>query len=322
MKTKILATRWNEMLDRLKRNRITGVTILDDGGWRHPWNVRSLWNNDGERWEVDIEPGFVEGLPATIEVDGVEVPLIDRPRLPLTSFRALGSDGASTGSTTGADGSVRVSFDAVPAFFRALGVGDPPDVVLDGTTLPNLEAPSSARLLRACDLVLHQDRLATSTQWTFGTGADGIIAEFTVSATSRPDARRSAFVRAYARWQLPAQATRQQLVAGNWTDLPQDQELIATVYLVSPPGAPAGSAPDRTWTPYVKQGVGMFWNLNYATNHLRRPLAKQVITLNTGLAAGQGDLVNNWILSQQNDAASAASEFIRRERLEGLFWSV
>jgi hypothetical protein len=110
------------------------------------------------------------------------------------------------------------------------------------------------------------------------------------------------------------------MVAGDWTDEMRDEKHLATVYLVSPVNASPGTEPDSTWTPYVEHEI--FWNLRHDTNQLRPQLADLFLQLNTGLAGGVGDAVNNLILGQINDGNSVASQFIGREGISGKFWTV
>jgi hypothetical protein len=91
------------------------------------------------------------------------------------------------------------------------------------------------------------------------------------------------------------------------------------VYLVSPLGAAYFSAPDATWQAFVQHRV--FWNLHHGTNQLPPPLDAKPLTLNTGLAGGVGDRINQFLLAQVNDANSATAQFLGRNTIEGIFWT-
>jgi hypothetical protein len=200
-------------------------------------------------------------------------------------------------------------------FFQALGVPG------SGGQEEEQDAATRRRLV-ACDVVLYQDRNGTRTEWELGNGVDGQIAQFSLVTTVKANARKAAYVRAMSRWLKPVPASRAQMIRGDWNDATEDQELVATVYLVSPQGAGGEAVPDGSWVAHAKQGEGMFWNLGHGTNLLRPPAARTNLSLTTGLAGGVGDPLIAVILAQVNDQASAVAELIGRERIEGKFWSV
>ena len=344
----IPSSTWNKLITFLIRNRVLGVTFLGDGGWRHPWHVQPVYDAIEETWRADIMPGFVNGLDASVQMparlvgpetterlkrlgklppDGetmVDARLSESALLPLLAWRAIGSD-ASPVSSSSNETAVTLQFEGVPPYFREMGVGSPPDdITLDlsgsAKSVRGEQESVDRRLLRACDLVLHQDRIGTSTQWTSGAGIDGSFAQFSVIYARKPDARNEAYVRAFAQWTPPLLTGPRDMVSGDWVDELQDVKHLATVYLVSLPGASPGSEPDGSWTPFVEHRV--FWNLSHDTNHLRPALGKVQLSLNTGLAGGAGDALNNLILGQINDGNSVASEFIGRETVSGRFWTV
>jgi len=338
----ILADAWNALIDHLRRNRIRDVVTLEGGDWRHPWQISPQWNAEREWWEAAIEPGFVNGVDATVQLDAqqaseatlsrlenptgpVDAWLTESPRLALTSWRSIGADSSPTGSSEGEDGNVNFTFEPVPKFFAALGVGQPPKIGSgDGDGIIQSvsgtgEDQAKVRLLRALDVVLYQDRPATASQFTQSEGTDGVIFQYDVTVVSAPDARERAYLRTTSKYQpLPPPADALARLMGDWSDTPRDELWLATVYLVSPEGAAPGSEVDGTWQPYVKHRV--FWNLLHATNRLE-PRSSQNLTLNTGLAAGVGDRINQFLLSQVNDGNSAISQFLGRNTIEGRFWS-
>ena len=343
----IPATAWNRLVDFLARNQILGSTVMRSGTWRHPWELTPTWDVDRQQWTTRIEPGFVNGLDATISLPYRDAPdetkqrlidqkrdadaavdcwLTEEPQLPLTAWRAIGTDADPGATSTGDDGTLTVSFEAVPEFFTALGVGQPPNLSSQITDLGilqriggELEALAETRLLRATELVLYQDRFATSTQWEMGAGFDGTNAQFSVIYKMPPNMRERAYVRAVPRWQEVASTPIQDRLRGDWTDNTFDARHLATVYWVSPPGSPHGSVPDGTWTAYVRNRL--FWNLNHASSVLEPALKRENLVLNTGLAAGLLDSIGNRILAVINDQNAAIAEFLNRNTLEGRFWS-
>ena len=264
----IPATAWNRLIDLLARNQILGSTVMRPENWRHPWQVSPAWDAERQQWIARIEPGFVNGLDATVslpfsdapqetrqrlrdqrldEADAVDCWLTEEPRLPLATWRAIGADADPGGTITTMDGALEVSFEPVPKFFAALGVGESPNIAaqLDDLGIMQriageLDAQKETRLLRASELVLHQDRFATSTQWTMGLGFDGSHAQFSVIYKMPPNMRQRAYIRTMARWNEVASTPVQDRLRGDWTDNTYDARRLATVYLVSPtaPGQP------------------------------------------------------------------------------------
>lgn len=317
--------------------RLLSAVALQGTPWRHPWQTSVRWNGGKTRWEARIKAGMVNALPATVRLDKADwpreftpptdaaapltadVPLTLQPILPLSGFRSLGADGTPVSATATEDGNVSVAFEGVPEFFAQLGVAAPPQLVLDGGSLP--DAPTlepQARLLRACDLVLHVDRPATATQWTLGSGVDGTFAQFGLTTTTKPDARSAAYITSMPLWAQPPEQGN--LLAGDVADSPVDDYLLATVFLLSPPNAQLNSDPGPGWHPFVRHEL--FWNLHHALSRPPDPIAPLQLSLNTGLAGGVADPLNNAILASINDANSAAAQFLSNGRIQSLCWTV
>lgn len=338
----IPAPSWNGMIDRLGRNRILGVTLLNGGTWRHPWNVSAAWNDGRQAWQAQIEPGFVNGQDAAVEVPvelasrdtldrlksagekpvkNVEAWLTEFPAIPLTIWRSLGPDAEPSVATVTPEGGISLSFEPVPEFFASRGVATPQAITLDeGTSATAQVAGGDERLLRAMDIILVKDRIGTSTSWSEGSGIDGTFAQFTTVVTKAPSHRERAVIQTRQQWTAPQEAAPETMLSGGWEDRTFDEYLLATVYLLSPPKTPRNSIPDGAWTPFVAHRL--FWNLNHDTNHPLPPLATQNLTLFTGLAGGLADPLINIILAQVNDAASAAAQFLRLQKIEARIWSV
>lgn len=343
----IAANAWNRLIDFLRRNQILGCTLLKSGNWKHPWQVTPSWDAANQRWVAGIHPGFVNGLDAAVTVvledapqdtkdrikrqgiaaaDSVDAWLTEEPLLPLMQWRAIGADATMQSASLSDDGSLTTSFEPVPEFLSALGVGEPPNISSETTDAGlvqrisgELEQASGKRLLRACDLALYHDRFATSTQWTQGVGIDGMFVQFNVTYQIPPTMRERAYIRASSNFEMLASTPLQDRLKGDWTDTTFDALHLATVYLLSPENAALESAPDQTWTPYVKHRL--FWNLNYASNVLEPALKHENMVFNTGLAAGLLDTIANQILATINDQNAAIAEFLNRNTLEGRFWS-
>jgi hypothetical protein len=114
----VLASAWNALIDRLRRDQLLGCTVLQRGSWKHPWQVTPTWDPERERWVAAIHPGFVNGLDAEVQLREDEVPpetlecldidprnamsgqiyawLTETPQLPLYQWRPIGRDAAPT----------------------------------------------------------------------------------------------------------------------------------------------------------------------------------------------------------------------------------
>ena len=318
----ITASAWNALLARRRRNRIVSVTQRRGGSWRHPWHTTLAWNADLERWEASIKPGFVDNgrmIDVTVSVETAEgsadAPLTDFPRLPITTFRSVGTDSISI------DG----SGETVPDYFRALGVGDPVTLSTegDGGLVQEfsglVDESASQRLLRACDLVLHHDRVATATQWQITPAETGSQAQFSVIYKTAPNARDGAYIRAMSRYAPIVPVDDLTRLQGGWTDETFDSRHLATVWMLSPPGAALESSPDETWEPHVE--YKLFWNATYEVTAPVLGAVKQNLEVNlAGLGAAAGAQITvNQILSQQNDAVNNTLEFLTQKQITGKF---
>jgi hypothetical protein len=322
MKT-ILAATWNALIDRLRREQILGCTVLEHGGWKHPWQVTPSWNFEREEWVCEIHPGFVNGLDAEVRLDAKEAPLetvarlgakngervdawlTEGPQMPLRQWRAIGADASPESVSVSGFETIVESYEPVPEFFVALGAG---------------AAEEGGRLLRATEIVLQQDRLTTGTDWTFGAGVDGTIAQFNVTYRLPPGSRERAYLRTTSRYEPPTAPDPMDRLMGRWEDEGFDALHLATVFLLAPEDMPAGSEPGPDWTPDVKHRV--FWNLVHAVRFDPPVGRTENITLFTGLAGGVADGIINQMLAENNDASAAASEFLANRTVEGRFWSI
>lgn len=333
---------WNELVRALWRILNVQAIVLDGGGWRHPWQLVPVY--DGSRWATSIRTGFINGRDPYITLPTTEAPaatlarlrrssfdlrnassvdcwLTEFPLLPLTSFRAIGPDAIPTDTTVEPDGSISVSYEPVPQYFLNLGVGHPPKTTVDaenGIVTQPLE--EGTRLLRVLDVVLTQPRMATESDFQIEDGTQSTIFQYTVSTKNTAAIRKRAKIDTTPKYEPPNPMDPLQQLQGIWADDGLTHLLLASVYFVSPPGAEYGSAPDASWTPHI--GHKVFWNLDFQTNQLPDALKNENLTLNTFLAGGVGDRLNEYLLSQVNDANSAVAQFLGRSTIEGRFWTV
>ena len=232
----------------------------------------------------------------------VAAPLYDGPMVALP-WMALGVDGAAG--------------DGVPQFFRDRGVNlakpADPENPQDGGP-----APAGNRLLRKCEVVLHQPRAALAVNVQTGDGLATGQATTTVTLILRPiDPGDALRVYGISQW-APAQGP-QSGGAGDSVEPNYDEMVIGTVYLLSPPDAAPHSDPDPTWEPYVRHGL--FWNLAYAQPAFR-PVATEIgDPLLVPLAAGAGQAIINEFTSLIGDAANLALEFLTAQSMQGTFWA-
>lgn len=353
-KVPIPAKDWNTALDEFRQNRPLIVGTGLSGTWTHPWRPTAKWDFDSNEWRVSIKPGFVnarfghhvevildedrapEATVARAQADDsvyvgedrVRARLIEKPEVPVNAdrMRKIGPDAESTGIETNSDGfSGEVTYEPVPSFFKALGVGDPPsqsfDLLSGITNGSSLSQDSSQeRYLRAFDIVLKQERPSATADWTFGSGDTGGESFYQFDVTyGNLNYRRNAYLTFTPKHSLPITLDLGDRLRGVVNDSGVDEVKIATVYFVSPPGYARDSDPDASWTPYYKNYV--YWNLNHETNLLPAQVTPSPISFPVALAGGVGNAAINLFLAENNDAFDAASELLRSRNLEGRFWT-
>jgi len=202
-------------------------------------------------------------------------------------------------------------------------VGDFPETgwsIFSGFSFSGETGNPDERLLRACDVVLRQERWGTATNWQISNGAGGqSIAQFDLTYTNL-EYRKNAYVYLTPKFS-PVEVDASDPLRGNWQDNAYDELLVATIYAMSIPGAEWGSEPDVTWTLYSKSNL--FWNLNHETNIIPiGPSPGDSIQFDLPLAGGVAEQIFDSFLATNNDAFDAAFEFLSGLRLGGRFWSI
>ena len=306
--------------------------------WRHPWQTGVAWVPAAALWVAVIEAGFVNaGTPIvattqreqartgrdfglnpltgrpyfeahvfshdeTPEIDRqIQIPLYLDPAIPL-QWRSIGFDGPA-GST-------------VPDFFKQRGAADAPKPQTEGGDISiDPDTPRGLRLLRACDLVLHQPRLALTSEILVSAffGANSNVTQ-TLSVRS---ATPGDVLRVFAG--VLATPTAIDPLAGVFEEDTFDERLISTVYLLSPPDTTPGSEPDGSWQPFVKHAL--FWNLNYRQPKLRILDTDPGTPFFPPLAAGAAQLVINFLTASLNDLTTQALNILTGHSLAGTFWT-
>ena len=338
---------WNAAFDELRRNRPLVCGSRLDGGWRHPWKPALEWDDNLALWRVDIKPGFVSGEEVEVTMrlseapditairaksddsilvgtDRVRTRLTEEPGIPIREWRRIGADADPTGLAINASGTGgTVSYESVHPFFKAMGAGVPPTVTFSTTSgtrelIDNTDR-SEDRLLRAVEVVLNKERPSATSSWTLGNGSfGGSVAQFDVIYASTI-VRESPYLTISPRYSPRSAQDPVERLRGNWQDDGRDELHIATLYLISPPGADHGSEPDYDWSPYHQSHL--FWNVNHAANILPVTSEPEPLRFPIPLANGIGQPLINTIVGNLNDRYDAALEFITNRSLEGRFWT-
>ncbi len=330
----IPAEEWNQEVLRYARSRPLKVLVDRSRGFRHPWNAKVFWNGVRELYEVNVHPGYVNGgefeTLATVEKDWAPEATVARYRsegreeeermeawlseapwvaVPMDSIRAIGTDAEPEEAP-----------EIVPAFFEAQGVS--PSSVLrqaeDGVSVleGNLSDGRTRRLLRAFEIVLVQERPALNASWS--NGAEGALFQLGFTAPEAPAPRISVRKRFLAR--VSDRLVAEQLALG-WVDDGIEELHLATVYLLSPVGTPAGAEPGPGWSVWVKHRV--FWDLGFGINQELDAIEETFLSFpGLPLAGGVANFAIQGIIDEVNQAYSRADALLNESRIAGAFWTV
>ena len=336
---------WNAVVEEFRRNRPLICGSRSGGGWRHPWYPDLNWDETLKTWRVTVKPGFVNGGEIEVSMPEREVPsstatravldpsiristnllarLSEDPAISVRRWRSIGPDAESIGTLTDpVNLSAKIQFESVHPFFASLGVGAPPErtiSMIGGIKELQRHDTSEDRLLRAAEVVLRVPRPATTAQWVFGDPASGSVAEFNVTYAGAVATDRAPQLSVEAEFNPDPEPDPVERLRGNWQDSGRDELHIATLYLVSPPGADLGSAPDATWEPYYQGHV--FWNVNHG--HRILPVLEQPSFryIAPALALSSATMIIGSLVSPLNDLYDSALEFVRNRTLDGRFWT-
>lgn len=306
------------------------ISADDALGRGHHWRISGGWDAGQKRWEVRIDPGYVNGqevlcpaqpldeVPeATLErlkAAGGDLParaqawLSERPSIGLSRFRAVGTDAVAV------DG----SGEEVPEYFLERGVVPPEQVSTAGetltrTTTASVETARTRRLLRCCDVVLNQPRPS---------------ARLDVGEGNRPEARlvlpgdaRPFLTIQPDRYQPAAEAgSIQEEFAGALADDGLDRLLIGRLWLLSPAGLAPGSTPDATWQALGQNFV--FFSLDHDVNVELAVIETLDLGFTIPLAGGVAQLTISGLTAEMQRNDAYASAFLSRARVTGSFRTV
>ncbi len=348
---------------RILREGIGEMVSVSQGAgpWRHPWFTVPEWLPKSKRWVARVKAGFVNGFcpvvrtttgllgrgtfwgqlvdartgaaqieqlaRLAIEEDGdgkpggplVDVPLYENPPVSLYEWRKYGWDGSR----------------AVPQFFQERGVGLPPKSIESQLQLggkvasESLEPKKGNRLLRACDIIVHQPRSALTSH--IDIHPEGMLTGMTnVTQTlglREADTGDRLMLRG-GTFEEPTQARLDakagaDLLADNYEEKTWDELLISTVWLLSPPDAELDAQPDGRWQAFVSHA--QFWNLAWAQPRLEAVFTSDIfgalLATVSLLAGGAGLGAANYLAASINDATQSAFNILTSHSMAGNFWT-
>ena len=351
---------------RMEQNQLgSNISMSRPRGWKHPWFTQAMWMGKKKAWVAFVVAGFVNGVAPMVrttvgdlkeargtfygqlvdaftgaaeikqlaqlaiseadssglaDTDQVDVPLYQNPPIGLNEWRNIGWDGTGT----------------VPQFFQNLGVSKPVQAVTGNADTGlkiqagNLTPPKGNRLLRACDIFLHQPRTALTSSITISPDGGMVTG---LSAVNQTLGFRAAADNDKLKIQTGTYSALQQsklnfsgatnAMASDYEEKNWDQAPISTVYLLSPPDAPLDSKPDTTWQPFAKHNL--FWNLLWAQPAVQPFFNTDIFRGITGLVSviggGAGIGAVNFIAASINDATQGAYNILQSQSLAGSFWT-
>ncbi len=313
---------------RLVRNPTGQAVSMQGADWHHPWFTKAYFWPSQNEWVAVVRPGFVNGRCPSVLTTADRMKATPTFLAPITAW-----DGAAdiaqaarlAEETEKVDGKTKLY---VPLYrnpllslpYRELGLDAPIPLyfVRRGVVEMNRRVVSS-------DIVLHQPRTALTSQIDFP--VDYILGTSIVTQTlseRTPAPNDSLKIISTAQFD-PVQNNNYDPGTGDWMrsyeEQTWDETLIATVYLVSPPGAKGN--PDGSWMPFVAHKL--FWNLNWSQPRLQPPPNMSVPGALTAsfsvLAGGVGQLLIGSIMGSINDMMNAAANIVSANSLAGNFWT-
>lgn len=341
---------WNNLVDAYQQNRPLTVRRKRSNFWQHPWKVSADYSIEKEQWRFSVKPGFVnfdaaevtmnwEDIPDKLKErigksgrgERFDVPLTDAPKIPINvdKMRRIGVDGDPTGAD-GSNGSGEFSFEAVPNFFRSIGVGTAPVIrftetgqiitEIDGATNRE-DTQDEPRLMRALEVILTKERVTMAVDTEVSNGVDGSgFVDYTIRYSDRIPRERPYITTMSQYVPRSSVAEAESLLSGVFQDSPFEDLHLATIYLVSPRGVKPLTPPDGTWTAYCQNHL--YWNLQYEHSRLKTTIQSPPLRLDLALAGGVAQLQINNQLSELNSALDLTEEYLRNSKIEGRFWTV
>lgn len=303
----------------------------------HPWSVTVVWDPVAKGWSAGLEAGLVNCVPPVMQMTKSTAPAATLQRLRTTRAKATAGDtvwarlyeGATVGMQWRAVGWDSVDGSTAPQFFLDRGAAnkagasgtDPQSTaqaVVDSLTAAT---PKGLRLLRACDLVLHQPRngLAANVYVSTAIATGYFLQQDLTYKPPAPGDRLKVYATTKFNQELVASQQQIDPASGQYEQATWDEILVATVWALSPPDAAPYSDPDETWKIYVRHNL--FWNLDYVTNVPEGVAATPTLSLviPTPVGLSLQPLVDS-ILGVANDAISQAYAMLVARNVGGAFF--
>jgi len=313
---------WNRVARKIAAKKNKSYQSRESGGWRHPWQTTARWDPRALTWAIQIQPGYVNAAETDCPRMSAELaPAVTRQRLEITGGgrqRQLITPWLSEGPWIRINptlwreiGTGSIGTEPVPAFFSALGVEGADQLVIneeDESVSLVAAAPVPAdrrRLLSAVDVVLTVPKPVVEATLVEGPGGP---TEFTWSVSPARGNPAVSVTRAYAP-QLPPPTLQEQIITGRTED-PFTTRLLATIYLLSRPGAPLGTPIGPDWQPMVKHSL--FWNRIYQSKVILNLVPSAPLVSTIPLAGGAGQGIIQSILDDLNAQDAALSAALSR----------
>jgi hypothetical protein len=269
--------------------------------------------------------------------DSVDIHLTDerQPYLVVRSFREPTAATTTITDAMSANG-ISSTAGAYPSFFIHEGAQRPHPAedlaaVFGGTSLDSFtqnladqNAGYGTRRIVAADIILIADHIGvkTDTMVTVPEAPTGTIVVVSPAFTSSLQ-RFPYRLSAVSKITPPQYPTMLDRLNGDLTEPTEDQLLIGTLWLLSPPDADDEAPVDETWVPYVQGKT--FWNLGYgARNFASGLIVNQAITFPemSILAGGVASGIVGAELARVNDANNAVVNALNAISLQGYFWTI
>lgn len=318
--------------DTLREGVGTRITRTPDGRcvsmqgmtWHHPWFTAAYWWPAQQEWVALVRPGFVNGHAPSVLTTAGRMMATPSFLAPVTAW-----DGAADIAQAAqlamegeeyTDGNTKLY---VPLYRNPLitlpwrtidgvNVDIPQYFVRRGIT------PNGRRRLVSSDVVLHQPRLALTSQISIEDGVAYGISNVTqtLGLQSAP-ASDKLKVYGVGEFNPPDPYSNPGGLIGDYEEPTWDELLIARVFLVSPPDATG--QPDGSWLPCVQHSL--FWNMNYSTPGFEPLPGDPGVPFIPPLAGGMAQLVINYMTASLNDMTNEALNILIAHSMAGTFWT-
>jgi len=320
---------WNSLLRKAEQYLPVRFDYTPPSARPHPWQIRPVWHKDKNQkygeWRGIVTAGCVNGLPVYVRMKFSEASseaqlriennalLEGKPKPKPTSIVKVYLDETAEikflWRNVGGLGE-DVGFERVPEFFTRLGVQG-------RNTNYAANSQQDVRLLRACDIVLNQPRVALTNEVTINAQTiASTLVEITPGFTSPKDLEP--FLLGIPQF-VPVKLADSfaDIFFRRYDDTPKDQLLIATVYLLSPKLPIFDSNDLSNWQCYFK--YESHYNLVHATKQFERTKDYAPFRIVVPLVAGIAQNIVDNILATNNFYSQAVTDFYRQKNLEGKF---